>query len=80
VRSEVHLEVRNQVVEKLGDHSFSHHGLIDGQGNVQGHDQIVGYLHIYLLLLNFKLVGICPSLGVTTDNLRDTGEDKEGLS
>ena len=73
MRSQIHLEVRHKVVEKLGYHSLRHHCLVNSKGYIKCDNQVVGNLHIHLLLLNFQLMTVCTSLGVTTHDLGYTG-------
>ena len=73
MRSQIHLEVRDKVVKKLGYHSLCHYCLVDCQRYIKGDNQVIGNLHIHLLLLNFQLVTVCTSLGVTTYDLGYTG-------
>lgn len=52
------------MVEEVTHDTLGQHWLVDGQCDVEGEEEIVGDLHVNLLLLYFQFMGLCPLLGV----------------
>ena len=79
MRSQIHLEVRQQMVEYLCINPLNHHWLVDRAHYVQGYQQVVADLHVNLLLFHFKLTLLCLLLHVTLYYLAHFCQDEESL-
>lgn len=79
VRSHLHSEVRNQVVEQFGNHPFGQGWSVEVGGDLQSEAKEVGNLHIYLLFLNLELTVVSPSLYFSANQLGDPSKNDKTL-
>jgi hypothetical protein len=79
MRSHLHTEVRNQVIEQFGNHSLGQGWSVEVRGDLQSEAKEVGYLHIHLLFLNLKLTMVSPSLYFSSNQLGNPSKNDKTL-
>lgn len=80
MRSHLHSEVRDQVIEQFGNHSFGQRWSVEVCGDLQSEAEEVGNLHVDLLFLNLKLTMVSPSLDFSSNQLGNLCENDKTLS